>query len=159
MLSCTYSWCHPWKYCVYWQLITYDSFSSKIFLLGILYNIILHTHMPFVSNSMWLCELHSTRVLWNFSGQNTELLLLPNPGIFLNPSIKSVSLHLLHCRWIFCHYATWKAPLYYVKKYIIDIIIIHNVLYMYNYIPFIISYRYIAAHFQRHNMRSITLKL
>ena len=68
-------------------------------------------------------------------------LPFPNPGHLLNPGIKSVSLHLLHWQVDFLALCHLESPIILCLKYIIYIFIIYNVLYMCNYIPFIISYR------------------
>ena len=68
-------------------------------------------------------------------------LPFPNPGHLFNPGVKSVSLHLLHWQVDFLALCHLESPIILCLKYIIYIFIIHNVLYVCNYIPFIISYR------------------
>ena len=81
-----------------------------------------------VSNSLWAYGLSPARFLcpWDSPGKNTEVgchFLLQ--GIFLTQGSNPSLLHLLHCRQILYHCATWEAWAGYILYIYIYIIYKH----------------------------------
>ena len=94
---------HSLGICVYYILFIY--FFSTYILCSV---------APIMSdtNSLWPHGLQATRLLcpWNFPGDNTGLVChVLLQGVFLTQGSKPHLLHLLHCRWILYHWATWEA--------------------------------------------------
>ena len=102
------SWTVSYLECVYWTLV----FSALFHFLKNWLCVLSVTLV--VSNSLWTHGLWPTRLLcpWDFPSKNTGVYCYAHlQGIFLTQGWNPCLLHLLHCRWVLCCWATREAKI------------------------------------------------